>query len=261
MIAKHILAAVVAGLLASVLMTVVQQARVVPLILYAEQFEGAPADDSHQHESRAPLRPALSTAALDVAAVLVAPSAAQAHGSADDHAEEGGMLFGLDRLTATLLANLVAGCGFALLMAAASLLTGQRVTVANGVAWGLAGWLALHFLPAIGLPPELPGFPAADLAARQMWWGATVLLSAVGIGLVALRREPALKALGVLALLAPHAFGAPQPPELTAAVPAVVAAEYAVAALGASLVFWVVLGPLYGWLSARFAGVAAEARA
>ena len=254
MVVKHILAAVVAGLLASVLMTVVQQARVVPLIVYAEQFEGAPAggEAGHQHQSMLPAKPSLVTAAADVASAIVSPSAALAHGG-EEH-EEGGILFGLDRLTATLLANIVAGCGFALLLAAVSILTGRTVTLANGVAWGVAGWLSLHFLPAIGLPPELPGFPAADLTARQIWWVATVGLSALGIALLALRREPLLKAVGVLAILAPHAFGAPQPSELTSAVPAVVAAEYAVAALGAALVLGVVLGPRDGWLAARVVG-------
>ena len=50
MIVRYLLAALVAGLIAGALQTVVQHAKVVPLILEAEKYEGgAPA--AHEHTS------------------------------------------------------------------------------------------------------------------------------------------------------------------------------------------------------------------
>ena len=61
MITRYLLAALVAGLFSGVLMTAAQEARVIPLILHAEEFEGggeeAPAADgatsteTHEHSS------------------------------------------------------------------------------------------------------------------------------------------------------------------------------------------------------------------
>ena len=44
---------------------------------------------------------------------------------------------------------------------------GHVLTPRVGIIWGLAGFIAVHFAPAIGLPPELPGSSAADVGARQ----------------------------------------------------------------------------------------------
>ena len=45
------------------------------------------------------------------------------------------------------------------------------------VAWALA----VHFAPAISLPPEVPGVAAADVFARQVWWFATVAATGVDV--------------------------------------------------------------------------------
>lgn len=247
MIVRHLLAAMVAGLMAGIIMTVVQQARVVPLILQAEEYEGAPASpgDAHQHGASLP---SSSIGSLVAQFSPISPAMAHEH----DGEEESNVLFGLDRLTSTLGANIVAGGGFALLVAALSLLLGAPVTAANGWIWGACGWLAVQFLPAMGLPPELPGFPAADLAARQGWWMATVLASAIGLGLIAFRRELPFRLLGLLVILAPHVWGAPPAPSIETAVPAVIASEFAVAALGSALVMWLSLGVILGYLNDRF---------
>ena len=44
MIVKYLLAALVAGLFSGALMTVAQEARVIPLILHAEEYEGSAAE-------------------------------------------------------------------------------------------------------------------------------------------------------------------------------------------------------------------------
>jgi cobalt transporter subunit CbtA len=161
MITRALLATLLVGLFSGLLMTAVQQWRVVPLIIAAEAFEG---DQPAAHEHGA-IKSNLS---------LVTP--AYAH----EASEERGPL-GLSRLGGTALANLVTYSGFALLLMGVSTLLGQSITLTSAVGWGACGWLALHFLPAVGLPPELPGFPAAELQARQIWWVATVVMSAAGL--------------------------------------------------------------------------------
>jgi cobalt transporter subunit CbtA len=239
MIVKYLLAALVAGLIAGGLVTVAQQAKVVPLILEAEKYENAPAE-KHEHTS-------------GLAISFVSPALAHGHEASATEAveEEGGMLFGVGRLTGTFMANLVAGCGFALILLAVSLFTGQPVTVANGALWGAAAWLTFQLLPSVGLPPELPGFPAGDLFDRQVWWTGTVVASAAGLYLIILRKESWAKIAGIVVLAVPHLIGAPQPADITSNVPAVLAAEYAVAALATSLFMWLVLGLLIGTFNAR----------
>ncbi|OJF93294.1 CbtA family protein [Pararhizobium antarcticum] len=262
MIVKTLLAAVVAGLIAGVFMTAAQQARIVPLILHAEQYEGkepasvipgtdtpaAVQSENHEHSSLAP--PSFPTDILDALSPVT-----PAHAHEGEH-DDGGIMFGMSRFSGTLIANLVAGAGFGLLLAGVSMLIARPVTLSNGALWGAFGWLAIHLLPAIGLPPELPGFPAADLGDRQAWWMATIALSSVGLYLLALRPEIAAKIIGLLLIAAPHVYGAPQPADLSSAVPAVLGAEFAVAALATALAFWIVLGIVSGILNDRLARMA-----
>ncbi len=93
--------------------------------------------------------------------------------AAEARDEEGAELpFG--RLGNTMLANLVAGAGFALLLGGVALLLGRRITVQNGIFWGLAGFFAVAFLPALGLRrsfrPCLPPIsPNASSGGSQPW--------------------------------------------------------------------------------------------
>ncbi len=261
MIVRYLLAALVAGLFSGVLMTAAQEARLVPLILHAEEFEGeaAPAGEgttpattdgaatTQEHSS-------LGAVILDVASALSPISVAYAH-EGEDH-EEGGIMFGMSRFSGTLLANLVTGSGFALLLAGFSLVSGNPITVANGALWGAAGWLAVHLLPSIGLPPELPGFPAADLTQRQIWWVATVALSAAGLYLLFLKPGIVAKIAGIVLIAAPQVYGAPQPSDISSNVPAVLGAEFAVAALATTLFFWIVLGLSLGFANEKIAKAA-----
>ena len=243
MIVKYLLAALVAGLIAGGLVTVAQQAKVVPLILEAEKYENAPVA-AHEHMSGLNFTLATKAEAHEHEAV------------AESSEEEGGMMFGVSRITGTLMGNLVTGCGFALILLAVSLFTGQAVTVANGALWGAVAWLSFQLLPSIGLPPELPGFPAAEVTDRQLWWLGAVIASVAGLYLIILRPEIWSKVAGLVVLLVPHLIGAPQPADITSNVPAVLAAEFAVASLATGLFFWVVIGLLLGTFNARFAKTA-----
>lgn len=244
MIVRYLLAALVAGLIAGALQTVVQQAKVVPLILEAEKYEGeAPA--AHEHTSG--LQLSIVTKAQAQASTETTPAAPAA---ADE--QEGGMLFGVDRTVGTLMGNLVTGAGFALLLMAAVVFTGRSITLADGALWGAAAWLTFHLMPSVGLPPELPGFPAAELFDRQVWWTGTVVATAIALYLIVLRKEPVAKAAGVVLMLVPHVIGAPQPTDITSNVPAILAAEFAVATLSAGLLFWIVLGLAMGAINDRW---------
>lgn len=242
MIIRFLLVAIAAGLFSGVLMTGAQELKVTPLILHAEQYENGPAADHHGSIRALPGFTMLAEAFSPV-------TKAYAHGDAE---EDGGILFGLSRYGGTLMANLVTGAGFGLLLVAASAITGVSISLGNGVLWGAAGWLAFQFFPAIGLPPELPGFPAADLFERQNWWMATVVLSAIGLYFLVLRGEIWAKVLGVVVIAAPHLYGAPQPTDLSSDVPALLGAEFAVAALATTAFFWVALGLLLGGAMDRY---------
>ncbi|MGH6861395.1 MAG: CbtA family protein [Phyllobacterium sp.] len=234
MLVKYLLATIVAGLFAGVLLTPAMYVRNVPLILHAEEYEGA-ADAGHSHE--APAASAPDTAA-----------AAAPH----EHDEAGPELpFG--RFGNTLLINLVAGAGFALITGAAALFLGRRITLQNGIYWGLAGFFIFNFAPAFSLAPELPAMPAADLATRQAWWLITVLVTAGGVYLIVLRAEIWAKILGVVLIVAPHVYGAPEAENLASAVPPTLASEFAVSTLATNLFFWVVLGTALGWALQTYA--------
>ncbi|MCP5020055.1 MAG: cobalt transporter [Ketobacter sp.] len=56
---------------------------------------------------------------------------------------------------------------------------------------------------------------------------------------------------GLVLLLAPHIYGAPLPATHASIVPANLAAEFAIATIVTSFLFWLVLGGSLGWLVQR----------
>ncbi|HEY9009891.1 MAG TPA: CbtA family protein [Devosia sp.] len=231
-------AAVLAGLAAGLAMSALQQWKVTPLILEAETYENAATTvEAHSHPEG------------------TAPHTHEEVAPAHTHDEEAwAPQDGAERTFYTVLANVLGGMGFALLLAATSVLLGLPITAANGVIWGLGGFLAFHLAPALGLPPELPGMPAADLGARQLWWWGTALATGAGLLVIAKLRNWTSIGIAAVLLIAPHIIGAPQlAGEHAAAVPAHLATEFAAAALAAGALFWLSVGPLLGWLVERFA--------
>lgn len=233
MFRRILIAALVAGLAGGLVATALQAARVWPLILSAETFENAAPTQAHHHHSGA------ADAARHAAMV-------EAWAPED----------GLERMAFTLLFNLLAGFGFALLLNAGLVLrqaAGGRADTTTGLLWGLAGFASFALAPALGLPPELPGMAAADLVTRQVWWLATALATAGGIALIALPRRLPLALLGLALLTAPHLVGAPHPaPGESSGVPAELAAGFVAASLVTAAVFWAALGTVSGWLQHRY---------
>ena len=219
-----VFAAALAGLLTGVLVTIAQQMGVVPLIVAAEVFEqaeeptaaaGLLAAAAHDHEAWAP----------------------------ED---------GFQRNAFTLLANIVTGTAFALLLIAAFALRGQAIGWRQGLFWGLAGFAAFMLAPAIGLPPELPGMPVAPLLPRQAWWIATVLATAGGLALLVFRASPLWAAVAVALMIAPHLLGAPQPDSAATPVPEDLHHRFVVAVTVTSFLFWIALGVSSAWFFERF---------
>ena len=224
-----VLLAAVAGVIAGLSMTVAQQLTTVPLILKAEIYEEQGATmPAHDHGD-----------------------AAQA--SAHEHGDEGwAPADGFERTAFSLLANIVTGVGFALLLIAASELAGGIAGWRQGVFWGLAGFAVFTLAPGLGLPPELPAMPAADLAPRQLWWVATVLSAAVALGLLFYGRSLVAVLAAIALLVAPHLIGAPEPQSYATPIPEGLHHSFVVAAVLTTLLFWVLLGGLAGLFRGRF---------
>ncbi len=217
MLRRILLAAIVAGLLGGTMVSALQEFTTTPLIIHAEQFEtAAPASASAAPEPWSP----------------------------GD---------GIERTLYTSLGNIIIGVGFALLLVACFALHGREIDGRRGVIWGLAGFAVFSLAPALGLPPEVPGGMAAELATRQQWWLAAAAATALGLALMVFGRGWILPVLGIIAIAAPHLIGAPHPDKTGGAAPAELAGHFVAASLVTAAVFWAVLGWLSGTFYRRFA--------
>jgi cobalt transporter subunit CbtA len=228
-----VFAAAAAGLLAGLILAALQTFATVPLILQAETFEnvGAPA---HDHGA-AP------------AEVTAAPAKSLDHGEEAWAPEDG-----FERFVFTLAVNIVSGIGFALVLIAASEFAGGIAGWRQGVIWGFAGFAVFTLAPGLGLPPELPAMPAADLFARQVWWIGTVAATAAGLALIAFTGSAPLSILGVAVIVLPHIIGAPQPESHESPIPESLHHQFVVAVTVTNLIFWVALGGIVGLVRQRF---------
>ncbi|MEZ5828317.1 MAG: CbtA family protein [Hyphomicrobiales bacterium] len=226
-----VIVAAIAGALAGLGMTIAQQLTTVPLILKAEVYEeqsGAPAE-THEHEAGT---------------------------SAHDHGDGWSPADGAERTFFTFAANMLTGIGFALLLVAVSELFGGIANWRQGVFWGLAGFAVFTLAPGLGLPPELPAMPAAELGARQLWWLGTVVATATALGLLVYSRSLPAVVAAIVLLVAPHLIGAPQPVSYESPIPEGLHHSFVVAVVMTALVFWVLLGGLAGFFRGRLIHVA-----
>lgn len=213
------------GLLAALLLTVLQSLWVSPLILQAETYEKPATSEVHEH----------------------ADMAMPAH---EHDAEAWEPEDGWQRVLSTTGGNLVVAVGFALMLAGLYTLRAPTRT-AQGLLWGLAGYATFVLAPTLGLPPELPGTAAADLAQRQIWWIGTAASTAAGIALIVFGRNWLLKILGVAILAVPHVIGAPQPEVHSMLAPEALEAQFKIASQLTNVAFWLALGLISAWLFRR----------
>ena len=238
--------AAIAGLFAGLIMAAMQTYATVPLILQAETFENAGGAPAHDHGAA----PAEAAPADPAAA---APAEAVPH----EHGEEAwAPADGFERFAFNALANIVTGIGFALVLVAASEFSGGISNWRQGVFWGFAGFAVFTLAPGLGLPPELPAMPAAELLDRQVWWVGTVAATAAGLALIAFRGTALFSLIGVALIVAPHLVGAPQPESHESPIPADLHHQFVVAVTVTNLIFWVLLGGVVGMVRQRFLGSA-----
>ncbi|OKO84447.1 cobalt transporter [Bradyrhizobium sp. NAS80.1] len=238
-----VFSSVIAGFIVGLIVTVAQQFGTVPLILKAEVYEKAAA--THQHDAAAPQ-----------AAAAGHDHAAHSHADHDHGAEAWEPRDGLERNAYTAAANVLTAIGFALLLAGffavRSGATGEGVTWHEGLMWGLAGFAVFTIAPGLGLPPDLPGVPAAPLLSRQIWWLVAVLSTAAGLGLIVFRRSVPAAIAGVILLALPHLIGAPELEHIETNVPSSLSHQFVVAVTLTSLIFWSLLGAVTSAVFARF---------
>lgn len=244
-----VFASVISGFVVGVLVTVLQQFGTVPLILKAEVFERA----AESHQASAPHQPS-ETQQASPAAVAGHDHAGHDHADHEHGAEAWEPKDGFERNAYTAAANVLTGIGFALLLAGffsvQSGTTGESVSWHQGLMWGLAGFAVFTMAPGLGLPPELPGVPAAPLLSRQIWWVIAALATAAGLGLIFFRRSVPAAIAGLALITLPHLIGAPELEHVDTNVPSSLSHQFVVAVTLTSLVFWFVLG---GLTSAVFA--------
>jgi len=214
---RLVFTALCAGLLSGVFAAVAHQVGTIPLILEAETHE----------------KPSVHTMA------------------AHEHPPAWEPENGTERTAYTLLADILTGIGFALLLVAGLTLRGGEVGWRQGFLWGLAGFATFTIAPGLGLPPQLPGSETAPLLERQLWWLGTVAATGSALALIAFTTQAywAILAAGLIVL--PHILGAPRPDEHLAAVPAALAHHFIIAATIVNFLFWVILGASAGYFHRR----------
>ena len=150
----------------------------------------------------------------------------------------------------SIIFTMVTYTGYALVMAALMSMAerqGHEINARTGILWGLAGFITFHFAPGLTLAPEVPGVAAADVDARQIWWGVTVATAGVAMWLIAFGGSLVGYAVAALLLLAPHMVGAPEPESFTGPVPTEIGALFAARAFGVGMTAWVLLGSFAGY--------------
>lgn len=221
MFGRLLIAALITGVVAGLIVSLAQAVKVSPLIYYAETFEeaaaaAAPEAIEHLHED----------------------------GSVHQHNTAGAG--SLERITFTILANSLVGVAFGLILAAAMVFANRHVNWRRGVLWGLAGFVVFALGPALQLPPEPPGVDPGSVELRGAWWAFIAFMSGLGLWLIAFRKSWRWKAVGLAALVLPQIMGIPEFVDSEAVVPDAVIDQFIVAALLTTGIFWLCLGGVMG---------------
>ena len=235
-----VFSSVVAGFVVGSIITVIQQFGTVPLILKAEVFEKAA--EAHHHDDAA-ITPTEGAAAV------------HQHAQQEHDTEVWEPREGFERTAYTAAANVLTAIGFALVLAGLFAVrdgSAGRLSWHEGLVWGLAGFVVFTLAPGLGLPPELPGVPAAPLLSRQLWWVLAAAATAGGLALIFLRPTVPAATAGLVLLILPHLIGAPELEHVETNVPTSLSHQFVVVVTLTSLVFWSLLGALTSFTFAHF---------
>jgi cobalt transporter subunit CbtA len=234
---ETVLAAIVAGLIAALVFTVVQSVWVTPLILQGETYEDAAETAPNHHEAES--------------------------SSAEHHNDENAWKpqDGWQRTLFTFGANLLMGVGYSFVLVALYLLWREPKNTLGGALYGLAGFIVFFAAPGLGLPPELPGTAAAELSIRQQWWAMTAVATAAGLFLLFSQRRWWARILAVAIVVAPHLVPAPQPAVEASLAPADLQSQFRLATTVCNALFWLSLGLASGIAFRKWVVGSASARA
>ncbi len=176
-----------------------------------------------------------------------------------EHEDEGWQpADGLERTLFTALTTVLSAIGYSAVLFGVISLKPVSLDWRRGALWGLAAFVCVDLAPALGLPPQPPGVAVADIYARQIWWLATVVLTAIGLWLLLDRRKPwSIRLLGLAGLTLPHIIGAPVA-DGPNSVPTQLIHRFAVVSMLTTGMFWLVLGSTGGMLHRRFASAGGE---
>jgi cobalt transporter subunit CbtA len=225
MVRETVFTAAIAGLVAALVLTILQIVWVTPLIVQAESYERPAASDAHEH--------------TDEHHVSSVGAAAHEH---QHDAEEWKPQDGWQRTAFTLAANLLLGFGYAMALIAVYLLWREPRNVAYGAIYGIGGFLVFFLAPSLGLPPELPGTAAAAVIVRQSWWVMVAVATAAGLLILFSRVTWKARILGLVLIVAPHFIAAPQPEVAGSVAPEALQSQFRVAATLSNAIFWLLLG-------------------
>lgn len=232
MLSRIIYLALLAGVVTGLLITPIQMLAVQPLIQEAERYE-------QQNEA----------ASVSSHPLMSSHDTANTRVSDNEPSDNR-----IERALYTTLAVVLMAVGYALLLGACFSKIGS-MNWRKGLIWGAAGFLVFQFAPSLGLPPEPPGVPAADVTLRQLWWLVTTVATASGLWLLFQSWKSTKKWLvfpAIVLLALPHMVGAPHPPAEASLVPEQLAANFIVATMLTAALFWLLLGSLLGHLFKRY---------
>lgn len=187
-----ILSALMVGVISGLCYGLFQQLQINPIIYAAEVYEVAEPVAEHHGNDEAPV--------------------AHSH----DHSEAWSPEEGLQRIVATLVANISIAFALSLIMISLMALHNQKsnkpkLNIYTGALWGVAAMFSFFVAPALlGLHPEVPGTIAADLENRQYWWIFCAFASSAGIA-ISYYAKGFLKLVGLILIALPHLVGAPMP--------------------------------------------------
>ncbi len=232
--ARLFTSALFAGLVAGLIAALLQFLLMENLILEAEEYESG----ARTHFAGVP----------SAADQTIATTAAHDHATHEHEEPAGNGL--LHRFSLAFGADFVVYVAWGLIMVAGFAIAeqlGKRVSRSDALLWGLAGFVAVNLAPGVGLPPELPGIPAADLNARQVWWILTVISSGAAMALFGYGRNPIAVLLGAALLVAPHVIGAPRLDGYAGTAPPELAGEYVARSYAVAFAAWLSLGVAAGY--------------
>jgi cobalt transporter subunit CbtA len=153
------------------------------------------------------------------------------------------------------------GISFASILFGLVSLAGRRIDAKRGALWGLSAFACFSLAPALGLPPQPPGVAVADLWDRQLWWAATVFLTAMGLYLIVGQQSRSwpLKLSGIGCLVLPHMVGAPAAAGDNR-IPASLVRQFMTASLVATGLFWLALGVIGGFIYNHYQPAASDSK-